>query len=1502
MMIKASSILLGEKSVEDCGIMPKSRRHQAKAARPRSGRRQLTTRRHPRGSENFSVVGVGASAGGLEACRKLVEALPAGNGMAFILIQHLDPTHESMMVDLLASHTSMTVRQARDGMLLEREHLYIIPPGTYLSVANGALHLSEPQARHGARLPFDFLLHSLAEECGARAICVILSGTGADGTFGLKAVKEKGGLVIAQEPAEAAYDGMPRSAIMTGAVDLVLPVAKIPEALVKYDRRMALAHAHGGVVPQDRAQNWLPEIIDLLRTKTAHDFALYKEGTLQRRIERRMAMAAIETDDMDRYVEFLRRDASELDLLAKDLLINVTGFFRDPKVFDFLAEKIVPDLVRTQTPDHPLRIWIAGCSTGEETYSLAMLFREQIVAAKRSVKLQVFASDVDPDAVASAREGLYPETIAAEVSPARLARFFSKEDRGYRVLPELRATVVFTVQDVLADPPFSRLDLVSCRNLLIYLRPEAQAKVVSVFHFALRQGGILLLGNSEAIGNVDGRFEVISKSERLYRHIGRSRPGEFGLSLSVGDGVRARTGPGQGQAPSRQTILADLCRRLVLETYAPAAVLINRKHECLYLLGPTDRYLSVAPGHPTHDLLAMTHPDIRIKLRSAIQQANQANTRIVVAGGRMNRNGSNARSFSIVVQPVLSEGEELLLICFVDEPKHEQKRERPIKPRDVSRVAELEQELEATRTELQGAIRDLEISSEEQKTINEEALSVNEEFQSTNEELLTSKEELQSLNEELTALNTQLQETLERQRTTSNDLQNVLYSTDVATLFLDTSLNIRFFTPATKSLFNIIPGDVGRPLADLSSLAADSALLADARTVLQAEAPLEREIEAQHGGAWYIRRVLPYRTQENGVEGVVITFTDITERRHAADALEAAKGQAQLANVAKSRFLAAASHDLRQPLQTLALLQGLLAKTVEGERAQKLVARLDEALDGMSGILNTLLDINQIEAGMVRAEVVSFPINDLLDRLRAEFTYHAQAQELTLRVIPCGLSINSDPRLLEQMLRNLLSNALKYTKRGKVLLGCRRREGILSIEVWDTGVGIPDEEHQAIFEEYHQLENSARERSRGLGLGLSIVQRLGNLLSHPVRVRSRPGKGSVFAIEVALEPSTTRPQRERLRHGVENGIIEGARRHGAILVVEDEPEVRELLELLLKDEGHRATAAPDGVAALELVARGTVRPDLIVADYNLPHGMDGLQLTARLREMLHRQIPVIILTGDISTGTLRDIALQNCVQLHKPVKLKELRQVIQSLLPNSQSAVLSRAPQPSETAVSPGPPVIFVVDDDKQVREAIRSVLEEDGRTVEDYAACEAFLEAYRPGRAACLLIDAYLPGMKGLELLQRLRDAGHRLPAIMITGNSDVPMAVQAMKAGASDFIEKPIGRVELLASVERALEQARDATKLSAWRAAAANRIASLTSRERQIMELILSGQPNKNIAADLGVSRRTVENHRALIMKKTGAKSVPALTRLALAAASNDADEPKLDADLQSRPRSE
>ncbi len=794
--------------------------------------------------------------------------------------------------------------------------------------------------------------------------------------------------------------------------------------------------------------------------------------------------------------------------------------------------------------------------------------------------------------------------------------------------------------------------------------------------------------------------------------------------------------------------------------------------------------------------------------------------------------------------------------------------------------------MEAARAELEEGARSLQASGEEQRVIDEEALSVNEEYQSTNEELLTSKEELQSLNEELTALNSQLHETLERQRTTANDLQNILYSTDVATLFLDRSLNIRFFTPATKALFNVIPGDVGRPLADLHSLATDTDLPADAQAVLTSLEPVEREVETAKG-TWFRRRILPYRNETRGVEGVVITFNDITRRRKAAAALEEAKAEAEAANLTKSRFLAAASHDLRQPLQTLALLQGLLAKAVVGDKAIGLVKRQDDTLGAMSGMLDTLLDLNQIEAGIVKAELQDCRIGSLLGRLCEEFSYHAQAKGLGLSAMPCSAIVRTDPRLLEQMLRNFLMNALKYTDRGRVLLGCRRHGNTLRIEVWDTGIGIADGELQAVFSKYHQIGNEARERVRGLGLGLSIVQRLANLLSHRITVRSKPGKGSVFIIEVPRvhdAPSQGASTLSSTPDKVTDTIAPtNGRRTGHILVVEDDPDLRDLLSQLLQEEGHEVSLALTGQGALDKVTDGSF-PDLVLADYNLPGGITGLQVAARLREMLP-DVPVIIMTGDISTGTRQDVTRNGLVLITKPVKPSDLIRTVDELLrhkpPEKPAATQSSSAPGSQT----GAPIIFVVDDDRSVRVALRTVLEEDGRVVEDYSGSTVFLAAFgagRPGRNTCLLVDAAMPGINGLELLEQLTAAGQTLPAIVITGHGDVAMAVRAMKAGALDFIEKPVHAPELLAAVAHALDASRDAGVQATRHTEAAASIAGLTPRQRGVMGMVLSGHPSKNIAADLGISQRTVENHRASIMRKTGARSLPALARLALAAA--------------------
>jgi two-component system CheB/CheR fusion protein len=930
--------------------------------------------------------------------------------------------------------------------------------------------------------------------------------------------------------------------------------------------------------------------------------------------------------------------------------------------------------------------------------------------------------------------------------------------------------------------------------------------------------------------------------------------------LPVGE-VTVRPAP-RNSPFTRQARLAELCRRLVLQHHAPAAVLLDAKGRCLHALGPIDRYLSHPVGAATQEVLALARPTLRGRLRAALAKHAAMGGEGVLLDA--------VQAPVLELRTVRAENEAMLLLCFLEPAAPAPTADRG-PARERPRILALEQELESTRAELRGAIQDLELAAEDQRAANEEALSVNEEFQSTNEELLTSKEELQSLNEELTALNGQLQETLENSRTTSTDLQNVLFSTEVATLFLDAQLCIRFFTPATRAIFAVLASDIGRPLADLRSLASDAGLLEDAAAVLQGGAPRVQEIVTATG-TWFTRRVLPYRAQNGSVEGVVMTFADITLRRESADALHAARALAEQASAAKSRFLSAASHDLRQPLQTLTLLQGLLARSVQsGSSAEvaELVALLEPTLAAMSGMLNTLLDINQIDAGTLLPVPVDFALGPLLERLAQEFGYLARAQGLELRVVPTSLAIRSDPQMLEQILRNLISNALKYTRKGRVLLGCRRRGAMLSIKVWDTGIGIATHEQQAIFDEYHQVGNAARERDQGLGLGLSIVQRFAGVLGHKLAVRSVPGRGSVFTIEVprvalSAVPAALAPDAAPARTGT-------------ILVVEDDPDLRELLVRLLTAEGHSATAVVDGDAALALLARGGLRPDLLLTDHNLPGGYDGPRLAGVLRARIAPELPVVILTADVTTQALRAIASLECVLLHKPVKPDDLAAVLQRLLPATAPRAVAPAAVPP-----PGRAVVHIVDDDAALRVLLRRVLEKDGRFVIDHASAEDFLVSYRPGGETCLLLDGNLPGQSGYALLAGLRAGGDAVPAIILTGFSDVQSAVAAMRAGASDFIEKPVRPQTLVRCIAQAMERARDLGKRNAWHDDAAERLARLTPRQRAVMDRVLAGEPSKNIAADLGISQRTVETHRAAIMERTGAASLPALARLALAAA--------------------
>jgi len=1442
------------------------------------------------------IIAIGASAGGLEAVSRLFDVMPAATGMAFIIVQHLEPSHKSLMTELLARHTAMPVAEAVEGGALLPDTITIIPPGRDITLRHGSLHLSIPRVHQGARLPFDTLLVSLAQDCGARTIAVILSGTGEDGSLGLAALKAAKGYAIAQQPEEAEYDGMVRSAIATGLVDRVLPLAAMPDALARIAQDMPGHDADATEADADQSGGktggTIGDIILYLGETTPHDFRGYKSGTIGRRIERRMSLLSLSRGDYAAYLALLRQQPVERDLLARDMLINVTGFFRDPKVFDRVASEILPDLIAHLPAGRPLRIWVAGCSTGEEAYTLAMLSSEALAAVNSKAKVQIFASDVDPEAIAFARDGVYPAASAESIPPALLARYFSRDDYGFRVSANLRALVVFSVQDVLSDPPFSRMDMVSCRNVLIYLDAAAQGRVTTLFHFALREGGILLLGSSEAIGKTGGRFDLVAKAERIYRHVVSSRPGDVGFPFSFGDSLPRLSLPDRASTLTRQTSLADICTRAALDNFAPAAVLVNRARQCLYSMGGIERFLRLAPGYFSPDLLSMAPPALRGKLRLALEQAN-AGQRHIRGGLTRIRNEDGPLAFRFEVRFVGGSEEELWLVVFLEEAETKAAAAAAQLGADSQhaqgRISELERDLAAAQVDLQIALASQEAAHQEQKAINEEALSVNEEFQSTNEELLTSKEELQSLNEELSALNSQLQETLDRQRLTSDDLQNVLYSTDIGTLFLDKSLRIRFFTPAIKTVFSVIPGDIGRPLQDLQALVPDVDLLGDAQKVVADEVSFEREVAGRQN-AWFLRRIFPYRSRDGRVEGVVITFADISERKAIASALEAAKLEAERANMAKSRFLAAASHDLRQPLQSLTLLKTLLRQTVTGERARELLARFAQTLGAMSGMLDTLLDINQIEAGAVQPQLQTFSINDVMDRLRDEFTALAQAGGLSLHIAPCSALVCTDPHLLEQMIRNLLGNAIKYTSDGSVLLGCRRRGDRLLVEVWDSGIGIAADQLQNIFEEFHQIGATPEDGSRGLGLGLSIVQRLGHLLGHGVRVRSVPGKGSVFVIDL---PHRGAPAVDLLPPVAIIHDPPSCLRHAyRILVVEDEPDVLDLLEQLLYGQGYIVRGAANAQAALEHVVDGAFRPDILLTDYNLPQGANGLDLLVGLRVSLGRALPAIILSGDISTNTLSRITRGDCVQLSKPVNASALIDAIEQLGRELSAAPVAVAGEIAPVAeIENGADkvdaaekvggVISVIDDDAQTLAAIRELLESAGHEVASYDSAEAFLSSYRPAAEGCILADVHLAGISGVDLLGRLRAGGDEVPLILITGSGDIGLAVEAMRMGACDFIEKPVGSHALIASIGRALTQAHDLRLADAIHEGAAGLVAGLTGRQREVMEMVLAGHPSKNIASDLGISQRTVENHRAALMRRMKVRSLPELARLVMVA---------------------
>jgi two-component system CheB/CheR fusion protein len=849
------------------------------------------------------VVGIGASAGGLDPLQEFLKAVPAKSGLVFVVVQHLEPHHASMLAELLSRHTAMPVVEARDGMRAESDHVYVIAPGTLLTVAKAVLHVAATEA--APRSPIDAFFHSLAEDQGEHAVGVLLSGAGHDGTVGLRTIKEHGGLTLAQPPETAKYDSMLQSAIGAGLVDHVVPVERMSAKLTEHAEHLAkLAGAPAGEKRDEELAAHLGKICSLVHQRTGHDFGRYKEGTLLRRIRRRLQVSHL--DSVEDYLHLLTKDAGEAEGLLKDLLIGVTQFFRDPDAFQALAQQIIPRIVQGKAADAPIRIWVPGCASGEEAYSIAILLREHVERLETRRFVQIFATDLDAEMLAEARHGRYPADIAEHVSPERLARFFVREGQTYQAVNELREMCIFSEHSVIRDPPFSQLDLISCRNVLIYFSAELQKKLVPLFHYALRPGGFLFLGPSEGIAGTPELFEPTDKRNRVFRRKETvTRPMvEFPLAgrSAMRAGQRLSTGATANEpaAPTAQEKISAAFERVLRDDYTSPSAVVNERGDVLFIAGPISRYLQLSAGAMTMpNLLESFRGGLRHELRLALRTARSGRRKVVRHDVPVEVEDAT-RKVRLVVRPMPAIDAEVgLFLVVVQEGLHDEATGEVEVVAGQPAFEHLEDELRTTRAELKTTVEELESANEELKSSNEELISTNEELQSANEEMQTSKEELQSLNEELETVNTELRHKVDELGAANSDLQNLFAATEIATIFLDRSFRVAKFTPAATSLFRLLETDVGRPLADFAQRFAGQNLVSDAQEVLRLLTPIERQVRAADG-AWFVLRVAPYRTVENLIGGVVVTFVDVTELRRAEEEI---RRQGQLVHLSHDAIL-----------------------------------------------------------------------------------------------------------------------------------------------------------------------------------------------------------------------------------------------------------------------------------------------------------------------------------------------------------------------------------------------------------------------------------------------------------------------------------------------------------------------------------------------------------------------------------------------------------------------
>lgn len=1350
---------------------------------------------------DFPVVGIGASAGGLQAIKLFFEHMPQDTGMAFVIILHLSPDHQSVADKIIQESTRMPVLQVTQPVPIEKNCVYVISPAQSLSLNDGYLRVSAAATQSTRHSAIDLFFRDLADVHRERAFCVVLSGTGSDGAVGLSRIKEQGGVTLAQVPEDAEYDGMPRAAIETRMVDLVLPVVEMPQKLMELwsnSQNITLPSANDPDIKVQSpssdqeaaiAEQRLHDILIYLRASTGHDFKHYKRATVLRRIERRMQVTG--QSDLSAYYDYLQNTADEAKALLGDMLIGVTNFFRDREAFEALEREVLPQLVQSVSSSaekEELRVWSAGCSTGEEAYSLAILLDDQMQVENSKANLQVFATDIDERAISVGRAGTYPQAIVTDVPPQRLRHYFVKDDEHYRIRKEIREKVLFAKHSLLSDPPFSQIDLITCRNLLIYLDREVQREILQMFHFALRPGGFLFLGTSESADACHELFTPVDKRNRIFRAKTGTPSSRRTPTMPRGGYMRSSvTHPEVKPSEQPKLSFADIHRRAI-ERSAPPSIIVDSNADILHMSESAGRFLRHVGGELSRNLLTLILPELRLEIRTTLFQVQQSNLTVRSREVILKREERQFR-IDLIAQPYKddeSDSECVLVIFEETEIDPAEDATTTMLQTESQVLSNLERELQRTKLHLQDTIEQSEVSSEELKASNEEMQAINEELRSATEELETSKEELQSINEELLTVNYELKTKVEETDKINDYLTNLIASTDIATVFVDRSMRIKWFTPRATDIFSMLPVDTGRSLLDITHRLNYADLAEDAAQVFESLNMIEREVNSTDN-RWYIARLLPYRSSEDHIDGTVLTFIDITKRRAAEEELrlgeermrlvaestrdyaiiildeqgaitswnkgaelifgyskaeaegafydfiftaedraagmaenelatarthgraederwhqrkdgsrffcsgevtllsgdylqgyvkiardltghkraqdEQSQELAQTRNTVSLRdeFFAVMSHELKHPLNLIQLNAELLRRLPvirTAGPATKAVNTICDAVNSQARIIDDLLDVARVRTGKLKLQLTRVDLSAVLRDIHTVVLNEQHATRVDLRLPDEPLVIHADPTRVEQIIWNLVNNALKFTPpTGRIELIASRSAQMARLDIKDNGVGIAAENLEHVFDLFGQAEKQhTNHQLEGLGIGLSLVRQLTEAQHGSVLVTS-PGLGAgctftvclPLAIDVVEEDS---PQEVEVASGKLDGL--------SILLVDDSPEVLDTLKMLLEMEDADVTAFDHPVAALK--AAESTRFDLIISDLGMPV-MSGYELMSALRKLpLVKNVPAIALTG---YGTQSDMQKSREAgfdqHLGKPVAYDDLIDTIEAL-------------------------------------------------------------------------------------------------------------------------------------------------------------------------------------------------------------------------------------------------